>query len=104
VRHGRTAWNDAGRIQGHTDVPLTGRTRQELAGRALPARFDDFTWFASPLMRAVDTAQLLSKRAPIVEERLREMNWGDWEGRRLNCVAARWGKSARTASAHRAMV
>ena len=29
VRHGETSWNAEGRMQGHTDVPLTERGRAQ---------------------------------------------------------------------------
>ena len=44
---------------------------------------------SSPLRRARDTAALLTGRAPIVDDRLIEMDWGRWQGRRLADLRAR---------------
>ena len=80
LRHGHTAWNRAGRIQGRTDVPLDGAAVAELAGLRLPAPWDAARLVASPLMRARATARLVSGRDPVTDAALVEMNWGDWEG------------------------
>lgn len=81
IRHGRTAWNASGRIQGRTDVPLSAAGRVELAGRVLPRGCEGFDWYTSPLRRAVETARLLGAASPRVDERIVELDWGDWEGR-----------------------
>lgn len=81
IRHGRTAWNAQGRIQGHRDVPLSPQGRKALAGLRLPPAFAHFRWFASPLTRAVETADLLGAREVRTDPRLMELHWGEWEGR-----------------------
>ena len=82
IRHGRTDWNDAGRIQGHTDIPLNETGRRECAERGVPPRYAGATWFASPLSRALETARLIGAPASLAtDDRLREMCWGEWEGR-----------------------
>ena len=88
VRHAMTAWNEAGRIQGQTDVPLSERGRRTLAGRRLPARFATYRVFSSPLGRAVETAALLGLATPVLDRRLMEMNWGEWEGKTRASTAA----------------
>ena len=80
VRHGVTEWNAAHRVQGRIDMPLTAEARAWLERHAPPSRFADARWRASPLRRAVDTAQLLGARGLQIEERLIEMDWGAWEG------------------------
>ena len=80
LRHGYTAWNHAGRIQGLTDVPLTDDSIQTLAALALPEQWQQATLFASPLSRAHKTATVLTGRTPIITNELIEMAWGDWEG------------------------
>lgn len=60
VRHGQTEWNVAGRIQGHSDSPLTAlgiRQAEALAARLVGEHFDHI--FASDLGRARHTAELL---------------------------------------------
>ena len=88
IRHAPTAWNAAGRIQGHTDVPLSGDGRRALAGRRLPERFGAYRVHSSPLARAVETAALLGLEAPVLDRRLMEMDWGEWEGRTRAALAA----------------
>lgn len=80
LRHGHTAWNRAGRIQGRTDVALDEDARAQLAQLQLPAGWDGADIVASPLARAMETAQLVSGRAPQAAPALIEMDWGDWEG------------------------
>lgn len=80
LRHGKTQWNLEGRLQGQTDVALCASARSELAGLSLPEPFDGWRWVSSPLCRASETAELISGLAPETDERLVEMNWGDWEG------------------------
>ena len=87
IRHAVTAWNEAGRIQGRTDVPLGERGREALAGRGLPARFESYRVHSSPLVRAVETAALLGLGAPALDRRLMEMDWGEWEGKTRASVA-----------------
>ncbi|QAX30802.1 histidine phosphatase family protein [Leisingera sp. NJS204] len=80
LRHGHTAWNRAGRIQGRSDIPLDDQARKELRGYALPADWTQADLWSSPLMRAAETAELITGRAPSTAHELTEMNWGDWEG------------------------
>ncbi len=86
VRHGETEWNRIGRWQGHIDVPLSARGREQaeaLAQRLIeePVRFD---WlYASDLQRAYETAQIVGQalQMPIQSlPLLREINLGAWSG------------------------
>lgn len=82
LRHGITAWNREGRIQGRTDIPLAPESREQLAALTLPPDWRDAALHASPLSRAVETATLLGKGRPVhTDPRLIEMDWGAWEGR-----------------------
>jgi probable phosphoglycerate mutase len=82
ARHGETEWSRARKHTGRTDLPLTPdgerQARDELAPKLAGARFD--LVLASPLRRALDTARLAGQD-PEVDERLREMDYGDYEGR-----------------------
>lgn len=83
IRHGRTDWNRAHRLQGRTDRPLDAEGRAEIAAHALPPDWAEAAILASPLSRAVETASLLAAAAPVRQDpRLIEMDFGDWEGRR----------------------
>ena len=88
VRHAMTAWNESRRIQGRTDISLGERGRRALSGRRLPARFESHRVYSSPLTRAVESAVLLGLGAPVLDPRLMEMSWGEWEGRTRAAVAA----------------
>ena len=82
LRHGHTAWNRAGQIQGRSDIPLDEAARTELRGFSVPAPWDQADLWSSPLERAVETARLVSGRAPLTAPALTEMFWGDWEGKK----------------------
>jgi probable phosphoglycerate mutase len=82
LRHGHTAWNRAGRLQGRIDEPLDAEARLHLGRLRLPDEFGEAMLVSSPLSRAVETASIVGGRAPLVEPALIEMAWGSWEGRR----------------------
>jgi probable phosphoglycerate mutase len=98
VRHGRTAWNAEGRIQGQTDIPLNeeGIRQAEALARRLAgeARMWDAV-VSSDLMRARDTARIIADRLeiPLLEgdARLRELTFGEAEGLTEAERHARWG-------------
>jgi probable phosphoglycerate mutase len=84
-------WNLVPRIQGHLDLPLTalGVAQAEAAGRLLKSILAgrDAAVLASPLGRARRTAEIIAaalrlSQEPIsIEPRLREVSWGEWDGR-----------------------
>jgi probable phosphoglycerate mutase len=82
LRHGHTAWNRAGRIQGRVDEPLDEQAREHLSHLRLPEEFKGDALVSSPLARAVETARIIGGRKPIVAPELIEMDWGRWEGQR----------------------
>jgi probable phosphoglycerate mutase len=85
ARHGETAWNRAGRWQGHTDVELNedGRLQAHALGRALVAR-GIVRAHASDLARARETgeivATLLGLPPVAIDPGLRERGFGLFEG------------------------
>lgn len=92
VRHASTEWNVQGRMQGHRDIPLSARGRAEVRTWRLPPELrEQAAWLASPLLRAVETATILSGRTPRAEPALVEMDWGAWEGHRLADLRAQYG-------------
>ncbi len=82
LRHGHTAWNRAGRIQGRADVPLDAEARDQLSRLRLPDPYNSWTLVASPLGRAVETARLVAGRPPEIVPELIELDWGEWQGMR----------------------
>ncbi len=92
LRHGSTAWNEQGRMQGRRDVPLSAAGRAEVARWRLPAADESpVAWISSPLARAVETCRLLGADALALAPELIEMDWGEWEGQRLADLRARLG-------------
>lgn len=98
VRHGETDWNRTGKLQGTLDIPLNalGRRQAAHAGRILGhliagngADKDSLAFIASPLGRARATMELVRSELNMppadygLDERLREIAYGEWEGRTL---------------------
>ena len=84
LRHAPTSWNEAGRLQGLTDTPLSAAGEAAARRWRLPVPADRWRRLASPLARARRTAELIRPAAAVtIESRLREMSFGDWEGRTL---------------------
>ena len=85
IRHGRTAWNEEGRFQGHLNSDLNAVGLEQAI--ALGKRFADKSFdhvYSSDLGRARQTAEALtgSHDVSIVEETaLRERCMGVFQGR-----------------------
>ncbi len=90
TRHGETVWNVENKICGATDIGLTekGHEQAEELGRLIKEKLDAGEIvideiLASPLSRAYDTARHIADMTGILlrpEERLREQNFGKYEG------------------------
>lgn len=92
LRHGPTAWNETGRIQGHTDIPLSEAGLARMTGLRLP--FTCSRIYCSPLLRARQTAEALGLDNLMQDDRLREQHWGEWEGLTRAEILARHGADA----------
>ncbi len=84
VRHGESEYNAKRIIQGHIDTDLTPRgiVQARLAGEELK-NFQINKIYTSDLKRAYRTAYIIGDvlgLEPIIDKRLREMNFGKWEG------------------------
>lgn len=81
VRHGETAWNGAGRLQGRLDVALSERGRDQARALrpALAALAPSFV-ITSALRRTAETATALGARPDRADPRLDEAHLGSWEG------------------------
>jgi len=88
MRHGRTAWNDSGRAQGHTDIELddVGHAQATAAAQVL-ARLAPVRIWCSDLSRALQTAAPLAAATgltPVQLPALREYDVGKRTGLTLD--------------------
>ena len=94
ARHGETEWNRDRRFQGQRDVPLSDTGREQahvLAEQAAREERPIAALYTSPLSRAAETAKVVGERlglAPRADDRLKEVDVGDWEGRLKDDVEA----------------
>ena len=85
MRHGTTVWNEKGITQGHTNNRLSKKGKiltEEVALKYKNINFDII--FCSPLMRTVQTANIMNKyhNSKIVKDsRLIEIDQGIFTGR-----------------------
>lgn len=93
VRHGETDWNAVGRLQGQQDIALNARGRDQAAavGRALRKAYGvqalaAHAFVASPMLRTRETMEIaraamtLPPRDYALDDRLKELTFGGWEG------------------------
>ena len=85
VRHGETAWNAEGRIQGMLDVPLNALGLQQAKAVAdeLARIVDAAEMVSSDLMRTRETATPIANATgfePRFDARIRERHFGVWQG------------------------
>jgi probable phosphoglycerate mutase len=91
IRHGETDWNREGRLQGAQDIPLNALGRRQAVEAALRLKelapdFAVLPYLASPMQRARETMEILrgelglDPSAYTVDQRLRELTFGTWEG------------------------
>ena len=83
ARHGETDWNRDHRWQGHTGPPLnaTGRQQAVILAASLTQVVDAI--YSSDTERARETAEIVAAHiggSVSTDERLREVNFGEWEG------------------------
>lgn len=91
VRHGQTAWNAEGRLQGQAenDITETGRLQADRNGeklRDLIAEPSDFDFVASPMRRTRETMERVRVAMGLpaggyrTDPQLVEVSFGDWQG------------------------
>ena len=92
MRHAQTVWNREKKIQGTSDSPLTADGEKQAAswGQIL----SQVSWnrmLASDISRALTTAERINAllKIPIeTDPRLREQDWGQWEGMSVRQIEA----------------
>ncbi|MCM3730954.1 histidine phosphatase family protein [Fictibacillus nanhaiensis] len=100
IRHGETDWNIERRAQGCMDIPLNNQGQKQ--AKALAERFRNDIWdviYASPLSRAFKTAEAISELSGlkvVLDERLREISFGETEGTTEAERIERWGEDWKT--------
>ncbi|HEX7842438.1 MAG TPA: histidine phosphatase family protein [Kofleriaceae bacterium] len=105
TRHGETAWNALGRLQGATDIELSDVGRGQ--ARALAASFgasDVASVWTSDLARARETgaiiAAVLGLTEPRIDPELRERNFGVFEGLTRDEIASQYPEAWRAWREH----
>ena len=94
VRHGQTKWNVEMRLQGTLDSDLT--ETGVFQAKKLGEKLEDIEFskiFASPSGRTMKTAELVLRNrvSPIItDERLKEMNFGILEGKKVETLDERF--------------
>jgi probable phosphoglycerate mutase len=92
ARHGQTEWHRENRYVSRTDIGLdaTGREQARVLARRAEREGVDLV-LSSPLARALGTARPAAEPLGLevrADERLRELDFGDWEGRTLGEIRA----------------
>ncbi len=95
MRHGRTEYNHAMRLQGQVDIRLdaVGHWQAEQGAKALLSAHRATRVVASDLSRAVTTARYYTDAAGlelVTDPRLRERGFGEWEGLSAAELSERW--------------
>jgi broad specificity phosphatase PhoE len=92
VRHGQTAGNRDGRLQGHVDTQLTDLGHEQARRLAEGLRSVPVARVvASPLRRAAETAAEIGELHGLevaVDDRLVELHYGEWDQRRFQEISA----------------
>lgn len=85
VRHGETDWNRSGQVMGHQPIPLNQSGEQQV--RRLAAALSHVKiagLYSSPVLRAVQTAQILGEACQMsltMAPELSEIGVGEWVNR-----------------------
>lgn len=99
IRHGQTKWNAQGRFQGQSDTELLpeGIAQAKLLAQHFPLTKLDAI-YCSDLSRARQTAQPIADKFKLKVQpcsRLREMNFGVWEGMLFDDINKKWPDAMR---------
>lgn len=95
ARHGETSWNKEMRLQGQKDIPIskTGLQQAKMLAKRLGKEKIDVI-YTSSLKRSIRTAHEVKKfhknAKTIKEKNLNEMNWGIWEGLKMDNIKEKY--------------
>jgi probable phosphoglycerate mutase len=105
IRHGETDYNFEGRLQGQKDIPLNGKGREQagavgrMLAKTLRADIDRLeaaaAFHGSPLTRTRQTMELARAAMGFeptrykLDDKLKELTFGEWEGLTWDDVEAR---------------
>ncbi len=99
IRHGETAWNRDTRIQGFLDIDLNDAGRAQAARLAAALAHEELhAVYSSDLSRARETAAALAHQRGLAlqqDARLRERNFGCFEGRSFTELEALYPEDTR---------
>jgi probable phosphoglycerate mutase len=94
VRHGATDWNVNKRAQGQADIPMDDLGYQQAEQAAERLQNEEISAvYASDLQRASETAKAIARRHGLevhLDERLREIDQGEWTGLTPDEICERW--------------
>ncbi|NMC12434.1 MAG: histidine phosphatase family protein [Chloroflexi bacterium] len=95
VRHGQTEWNRNERFRGRADIPLnqTGLEQAEATGAWIAAHWRPEAIYASPLSRAMQTAEATARHFDITVQPvsgLADIDYGEWQGLTPEEARQRW--------------
>jgi broad specificity phosphatase PhoE len=97
VRHGETALNRDGRLQGRVDSELSPRGLEQVARLATRlSEWEIAAVYSSPLARARQTAMAIAAVSGCeveIDERLIELDYGEWDGLPLSEIRPKRGAS-----------
>jgi len=104
LRHGHTIWHNTDGVAGVTDIALSerGEASATALGARLTQHFDQWVWteqrhwYVSPMLRTRQTLQRVQQtigQVDAVEDaRLKELDFGAWEGMTWSDVHAQQGE------------
>lgn len=95
VRHGQTEWNRIERFRGRADVPLNqnGLQQAQATGRRIAREWQVEAVYASPLSRAVRTAEAIAVHFSLPVQphpALIDIDYGEWQGLTPDEAAVHW--------------
>jgi len=95
VRHGETASNVANTFRGRTNVPLNeiGEAQAHALAARIAQQWQPVALYASPVLRAMQTAQVIGKRCKLTPKPYQgiiDVDFGLWTGLPFEEVKKRW--------------